>query len=113
MHICISLFAVQCEDEVHPNARISWMPRREVSQGGGVLTIFGSNFAADNFNQFEPDLGNRVSEKSYPRVLQVFNLSNKTLVNLFLITNEENALNNISIVNWRFVKYSCSSHSHN
>ena len=74
------IYPVNCEDEVHPNARISWLPRREVSQGGGVITIFGNNFAADNFNQFEPDLGNRVSEISYMKTESAFNASKIALM---------------------------------
>ena len=53
---------MQCqdEDEVHPSARVSRIPIRDISNGGGVVSIYGSGFAADNFNQFEPDLGNKV-----------------------------------------------------
>ena len=50
----------QDEDEVHPSARVSRIPIRDISNGGGVVSIYGSGFAADNFNQFEPDLGNKV-----------------------------------------------------
>ena len=49
-------------DEVHPEARVTNVPQNKVSNGGGVITVYGHHFAADNFNQFEPDLGNRVSE---------------------------------------------------
>ena len=53
---------MQCQDEdkVHPSARVSRIPIRDISNGGGVVSIYGSGFAADNFNQFEPDLGNKV-----------------------------------------------------
>ena len=52
---------VKGQDQVHPRARISRIPQNRVSNGGGVITIYGRDFAADNFNQFEPDLGNRVN----------------------------------------------------
>ena len=63
---------VQCqdEDEVHPSARVSRIPIRDISNGGGVVSIYGSGFAADNFNQFEPDLGNKVDlDKRFSRFL--------------------------------------------
>ena len=31
-----------------------------ISEMGGVLAIWGKDFAADNFNQFDPMLGNKV-----------------------------------------------------
>ena len=36
----------------------------QISNMGGVITIWGKDFAADNFNQFEPDLGNKVINSS-------------------------------------------------
>ena len=40
----------------------------QISNMGGVITIWGKDFAADNFNQFEPDLGNKVMNSSIPSV---------------------------------------------
>ena len=28
--------------------------------GGSVISVFGKDFAADTFNQFDPELGNKV-----------------------------------------------------
>ena len=39
----------------------------QISNMGGVITIWGKDFAADNFNQFEPDLGNKVMNSSATR----------------------------------------------
>ena len=48
------------EDEFHPDAQVWSISPYIISEMGGVLTIWGKNFAADNFNQFDPMLGNKV-----------------------------------------------------
>ena len=49
------------EDEFHPSANVWSISPNIISEMGGVITIWGKNFAADNFNQFDPMLGNKVS----------------------------------------------------
>ena len=52
------------EDVFHPTAQVWTVVPNQISTMGGVITIYGKDFAADNFNQFEPDLGNKVSRNS-------------------------------------------------
>ena len=47
-------------DEFHPTAAVWNLSPHVISEMGGVLTIWGKDFAADNFNQFDPMLGNKV-----------------------------------------------------
>ena len=49
------------KDELHPTAQVSSLLYHEASLGGGVITIFGSNFSAYISAIFDPDIGNRVS----------------------------------------------------
>ena len=49
------------KDEIHPTAQESSLLYHEVSLGGGVITIFGSNFSSEISELFQPDFGNRVS----------------------------------------------------
>ena len=49
------------EDIFHPTARVTGMSPHDISNMGGVITVNGENFAQDNFNQFDANLGNRVS----------------------------------------------------
>ena len=74
----------QDEDELHPSARVHRIPIRDISNGGGVVSIYGSGFAADNFNQFEPDLGNKVDfDKRFSRTLYYVHFTCKIiLINL-------------------------------
>ena len=31
-----------------------------IGNGGAVITVYGKDFAADTFNQFDPNIGNKV-----------------------------------------------------
>ena len=51
---------ILANDEFHPTAAVWNLSPHVISEMGGVLTIWGKDFAADNFNQFDPMLGNKV-----------------------------------------------------
>ena len=55
------LVAEDEEDVFHPSAKVWTITPDRISTEGGVITIYGRDFAQNNFNQFEPDLGNKVS----------------------------------------------------
>ena len=59
--ILLEIDKAKSEDIFHPTARVTGMSPHDISNMGGVITINGENFAQDNFNQFDANLGNRVS----------------------------------------------------
>ncbi len=46
--------------EEFSDARMYSVEPNRIGNGGGVITINGINFAGNNFNEFEPHLGNKV-----------------------------------------------------
>ena len=63
MLLTIGLFLVTtswAQEVFHPTAETHSITPHQISKKGGVITIYGKDFAADNFNQFDPNLGNKV-----------------------------------------------------
>ena len=56
----LNIDKIRAEDVFHPTARVHGISPDKISNMGGVITISGKNFAYDNFNQFEANLGNKV-----------------------------------------------------
>ena len=59
--ILLEIDKAKSEDIFHPTARVHDLTPNDISNMGGVITVYGENFAQDNFNQFDANLGNRVS----------------------------------------------------
>jgi hypothetical protein len=59
-----NIFAAQAQDSFHPKASVTRFDTYRMGYGGGVLTIYGHDFAADGFSQFDPTLGNKVTNIS-------------------------------------------------
>ena len=66
--ILLEIDKAKSEDIFHPTARVHDMSPNDISNMGGVITVYGKNFAKDNFNQFDANLGNRVIILSKPSV---------------------------------------------
>ena len=60
LSIFISKVVSDDEDEFHPNAEVHSLDNDRVGNGGAVITIHGRDFAEDTFNQFDPNIGNKV-----------------------------------------------------
>ena len=58
--ILLEIDKAKSEDIFHPTARVHDLSPKDISNMGGVITVYGKNFAKDNFNQFDANLGNRV-----------------------------------------------------
>ena len=58
--ILFEIDKARSEDIFHPTARVHDISPNDISNMGGVITVYGKNFAKDNFNQFDANLGNRV-----------------------------------------------------
>ena len=61
LSIFISKVVSDDEDEFHPKAEVHSLDNDRVGNGGAVITIHGRDFAEDTFNQFDPNIGNKVS----------------------------------------------------
>ena len=59
--ILLEIDKAKSEDIFHPTARVQNISPNDISNMGGVITVYGENFAKDNFNQFDANLGNRVN----------------------------------------------------
>ena len=58
--ILLEIDKAKSDDIFHPTARVHNISPNDISNMGGVITVYGENFAKDNFNQFDANLGNRV-----------------------------------------------------
>ena len=58
--IFISKAVSDDEDEFHPSAEVHSLDNDRIGNGGAVITVYGKDFAADTFNQFDPNIGNKV-----------------------------------------------------
>ena len=65
--ILLEIDKMTAEDIFHPTAQVFGISPKDISNMGGVITISGKNFAYDNFNQFEANLGNKVFNLLYTR----------------------------------------------
>ena len=64
-HILLNLLVIQSsfvfsEDVFHPTAQVWSLTPHIISQEGGVVTIYGKDFAADTFTFNDPNIGNKV-----------------------------------------------------
>ena len=58
--IIIQKNLVKAEDVFHPKAQVWSITPHIISDMGGVITIYGRDFAADSFTFNDPDIGNKV-----------------------------------------------------